>query len=195
MAYHHGNLRAALLTAAVELVKEQGPDAVSVREVARRAGVSSGAPFRHFADKTALMTAVAEEGLSRLSAALEETVADAPDDPSARFRAMGVAYVRFAVRHPGHFRVMHRPEYHGSLRKSSGVWRERMRALIVAGQAAGTIRPGDPEAMMITAQALVYGVARLFVDGLFEQEGIGDERVAEIADTVTSQLGLGLALS
>lgn len=195
MAYHHGNLREALLSAAVALVKEQGPDAVSVREVARRAGVSSGAPFRHFSDKTALMTAVAEEGLSRLNAAVEATMGEAPGDPAAQFRAMGVAYVLFAVRHPGHFRVMHRPEYNAALRERSGPWREQMRALIVAGQSAGTIRSGDEETIMITAQALVYGVARLFVDGLFEQEGIGDERVAEIADMVTGQLGLGIGSS
>jgi AcrR family transcriptional regulator len=155
--------------------------------------VSSGAPFRHFEDKTALMGAVAEEGASKLEAEVERVMAEAPEEPAEQFRAMGVAYVLFAVRHPGHFRVMHRPEYAtDAVRASWERGRDRMRRFIAEGQAAGTLATGDPEMVILTAQALVYGVARMFVDGLMEAEGIGRERVAEIAEAVTAQLGLGL---
>ena len=193
MAYHHGNLRQALIDAAVSLVHEHGPDAVSVRQVARLAGVSSGAPFRHFADKTGLMIAVAEDGLEKLSAEMLQVMSDAPSDPAEQFRSMGMAYILFAVHHPAHFRVMHRPAYSASIRGAMDVARAHMRTLIVAGQEAGTVAEGDPERLLLTAQALVYGTARMFVDGLFEAEGIEDSRAAEIADQLTAQLGIGLS--
>lgn len=193
MAYHHGNLRQALIDAAVELVREHGPDAVSVRQVARRAGVSSGAPFRHFADKTELMGAVAEDGVQRLMAQQAARVADAENDPAQHFRAAGIAYVLFAVRHPAHFRVMSRPEYATeNVREAWRAGREGMRQIIVQAQEQGSVRAGDPETILITAHALVYGLARLFVDGLFEMDGITEDRAAEIVDRVTNQAGLGI---
>ena len=193
MAYHHGNLREALIDAAVQIVSEEGPDALSVRQVARLAGVSSGAPFRHFADKSALMAAVAEDGIAKLAAAMAERIAEVGDDPADQFQAMGVAYVQFAVRHRGHFRVMNRPEYE-SARIIEG-WelaRAQMRSLIERGQAEGVIREGDVDAMIMTAQALVYGVARMFVDGLYALEGIDDARAEEIAMLITDQLRPGM---
>ena len=94
-SYHHGNLREALIDAAVQLVEEGGPENVSVREVAKRAGVSPGAPFRHFSSKTALMTAVAEQAMSRFRAEITNAVDNvATDDPIERFAAVGVAYLR-----------------------------------------------------------------------------------------------------
>src|SRR5262245_50852897 len=105
--YHHGNLGAALVAAAIKLVEERGPDAVSVREAARRAGVSSAAPFRHFPSRAALMTAVAEEAMRRfraeITAALEGLGSDHPLD---RLRAIGIAYLRWALGNPAHFQVI-----------------------------------------------------------------------------------------
>jgi AcrR family transcriptional regulator len=87
--YHHGNLRQALIDAALELVREGGGEAVSVREAARRAGVSAGAPFRHFPTRTALMTAVAEESMRRFRAEIDEALKQAPADrPLRRLRAI-----------------------------------------------------------------------------------------------------------
>lgn len=139
------------------------------------------------------MAAVADDGLERLNAEILRMTSAAPDNAAEKFRAIGVAYVQFAVRYPGHFRVMHRPEYTSAGARSH--WeaqRTHMRALIVAGQEAGTVRDGDPEVMLMTAQALVYGVARMFVDGLFAAEGVSDEEATNIADLVTAQLGVGL---
>src|SRR5437879_8403525 len=105
--YHHGDLRRVLIDAALQLVGEGGPDAVSVREAARRAGVSPGAPFRHFPSRDALMQAVAEEAQRRFRAEIEAALSEAAaDDPLARFRSLGLAYVRWAMRNPTHFGIL-----------------------------------------------------------------------------------------
>src|SRR5438045_1674636 len=101
--YHHGDLRRVLIEAALELVGEGGAEAVSVREAARRAGVSPGAPFRHFPSRDALMTAVAEEAQRRFRAEIEAALSEAPaGDPLARFRCLGLAYLRWALSNPTH---------------------------------------------------------------------------------------------
>ena len=103
--YHHGDLRRVLIEAALQLAGEGGAEAVSVREAARRAGVSPGAPFRHFPSRDALMTAVAEEAQRRFRAEIDAALAEVPDsDPLARFRALGLAYLRWAMQQPRAFR-------------------------------------------------------------------------------------------
>src|ERR1700761_1203663 len=105
--YHHGDLRRVLIDAALRLAEEGGPAAVSVREAARRAGVSPGAPFRHFPTRDDLMLAVAEEAQRRFRAELEEALATVPaDDPLERFRALGLGYLRWARKNPAHFQVI-----------------------------------------------------------------------------------------
>src|SRR3979411_2764760 len=110
--YHHGDLRRGLIEAALQLVEEGGAEALSVREAARRAGVSPGAPFRHFPSRNALMTAVAEEAQRRFRAEIAAAMAEAPGgDPLARFRSLGVAYLRWAMRNPAHFEVISSGKY------------------------------------------------------------------------------------
>src|SRR3979411_2906524 len=105
--YHHGDLRRVLIDAALQLVGEGGAEAVSVREAARRAGVSPGAPFRHFPSRLALMTAVAEEAQRRFRTEIEAALAEAPaGDPLARFRCLGLAYLRWAMKNPTHFEII-----------------------------------------------------------------------------------------
>src|ERR1700719_138508 len=95
-SYHHGDLRRVLIDAASQLAEEGGAEAVSVREAARRAGVSPGAPFRHFPSRDALMLAVAEEAQRRFRAEIDVALATAPaDDPLARLRCFGLAYLRW----------------------------------------------------------------------------------------------------
>src|SRR5215472_18015254 len=96
--YHHGDLRAAILTEAARLVAERGADGVSLRELARGAGVSHAAPAHHFTDRRGLFTALAAQGFRLLTAALT--------DARGRFADAALAYVRFALEHPGHYRVM-----------------------------------------------------------------------------------------
>jgi len=107
-AYHHGDLRRALLDAALALAEDGGPMAVTVREAARRAGVSHNAPYRHFPDKETLIAALSEEGFVELARTLRTARAEVRD-PEDRFVATGMAYLRFARGHPGHMAVMFGP--------------------------------------------------------------------------------------
>ncbi|RSS79266.1 TetR/AcrR family transcriptional regulator [Streptomyces sp. WAC06614] len=109
--YRHGNLRNALLDAALELAREGGPDSVALREVTRRAGVAPNAAYRHFADRAALVHAVSQAAMARVARTMEAELAAVPatDDPvaraRARFRAVGTGYIRFATEEPGWFRT------------------------------------------------------------------------------------------
>ena len=106
--YHHGALREALIEATESLLAERGPDGFSLREVARRAGVSPAAPAHHFGDAAGLLTAVATLGFAGLTEALERGHALGGGDPRAALRGQGMEYVAFALRHPGRFRLMFR---------------------------------------------------------------------------------------
>lgn len=112
MSYHHGDLRQALIDAATELLSSKGVADLSLREVARRAGVSHAAPGHHFGDKLGLLTAVAADGFRLLGHAVRAARDAHRDDPRAAFAAGGEAYVSFAQRHPGHFAVMFRGDLH-----------------------------------------------------------------------------------
>lgn len=100
-SYHHGDLRRAILTAALDAIATEGPGALSLRDLARRAGVSHAAPAHHFKDRTGLLTAIAAEGFELLADALAE---------AADLRERGVRYLRFGIEHPAHFQVMFQPD-------------------------------------------------------------------------------------
>ena len=104
--YHHGQLRQALVEAATEIIDTKGPAAISIRALARELGVSSAAPFRHFADKDALLDAIAEEAAAEVERRLHIAAVDC-DDALTQFRAMTIAYVRYAAEHPALFRLIH----------------------------------------------------------------------------------------
>jgi AcrR family transcriptional regulator len=120
--YHHGNLPIALVAAALELVEESGSEALTLREVARRVGVTHAAPYRHFKDKAALLAAVAEEGFLRLQRQVHERM-QAATTPRAKVGAAGAAYLTFAQQHAAHFRVMFMTdvvnEQHEALRRAA----------------------------------------------------------------------------
>ncbi|WP_233160253.1 TetR/AcrR family transcriptional regulator [Actinophytocola xanthii] len=103
--YHHGDLRRVLIAAALDLIAERGPAAVSLRDLARAAGVSHAAPAHHFKDKAGLFTAIAVQGQRMLADALAEELENSGD-----LRLLGVRYVRFAAQHSSHFEVMYRPD-------------------------------------------------------------------------------------
>jgi AcrR family transcriptional regulator len=178
-SYHHGRLREALLEAAERIIEEEGPEAVTVREAARRAGVSPGAPFRHFASRTALMTGVAERAMRRFldEIARSEAAVD-PSDAPARYAALGHAYLRWATRHPQQFRVLATRrliDFEGSesLPRDNDRIRALMQEIVAGGQARGQIRQADPAVLELMAKALSYGLARMYVDGHFPQWGVG----------------------
>lgn len=195
-AYHHGNLREALVAQALVLAAEGGLDAVTVREAARRAGVSPAAPFRHFPDKTALMTAVAEEAMARFRAEIAEALAgEASDDPIRRIRAIGQAFLDWARRNPTHFEIISSRraiDFAGSatLQPDNAEIRAWVVALLEEAGRRGMLRVADPELIQLTARALVYGLARMLIDGQFPSWGVAE---ADVEVTMTRALDLFLA--
>jgi AcrR family transcriptional regulator len=179
--YHHGSLREALITATLDLLEEGGPERVTVREAAKRAGVSSGAPFRHFPTRTALLTAVAEQAMGRFRAEIATALDEAAhDDPLARFRAVGTAYLRWALRNPTHFRLISDRsliDFEGSevLRRENREIRGLMEALLADAERRGMLRPMDVSLVPVAARALVYGLARMHVDGHLAQWDVAPE--------------------
>lgn len=165
--YHHGDLRGALLRAAQDMLDEGGPAAVGLREAARRAGVSPTAPYRHFADKDALLAAVATEGFAALGAALRE----AAQPEAGRINRMGHAYVRFALANPGLFRLMfgQSATQLGRDPALTAAAKATFAALggVVGSEATSPIRDAmAARAPAIRAWAFVHGLAYLLLDGM-----------------------------
>jgi AcrR family transcriptional regulator len=167
--YHHRNLRAALVEAALGLVTREGVEALTLRGVARLAGVSPAAPYRHFADKRALLAAVAEEGFRLLATALR-AAGEVGADALGRFRARGPAYVTFATSHPSHFRVMFGREladrrgYPGLQNAAQAAFDALVEGMTDA-QGAGVVGEGDPRELGLTAWSAMHGLAALLLDG------------------------------
>ena len=160
-AYHHGDLRAALIAEGLRLVEDKGADALSLREVARGVGVSATAVYRHFPDKRALMTALADEGVRRLAAAQAAAAEQAPTLPEA-FLATGRTYVRFALDNPGLFRTTF--TYPGI----DGPDPANDSAAFLLHSHALALVDGDEQrarALALHAWALVHGLAMLILDG------------------------------
>jgi len=167
------------------MIREDGAESVSVREVAKRAGVSSGAPFRHFPSRTALMTAVAEQAMSRFRAeivrALDEVEGAAPID---RFRALGTAYMRWVVRNPAHFEVISNRaliDFEGSesLRRDNAEIRSLMEELLREQHKRSQLRDDNLKAISFAARALAYGLARMYIDGHLAQWEVPADRAED----------------
>jgi AcrR family transcriptional regulator len=167
--YHHGNLRQSLLRATAELIERQGPAALSLREVARQAGVSHAAPAHHFGDKAGLLTALAAQGFELFTTALSQARDAAGADPMERFAATGRAYVLFAARHRAHFEVMFRPELvhpaDPALAQASGAAYAVLTQVIAEAQASGYAAEMDPEVLATTAWSTAHGLATLWLAG------------------------------
>ncbi len=195
--YHHGNLRRELLDAALALVEAAGPGALSLRELARRAGVSHAAPYRHFANRESLIVALAEEGFRGLGAEMSALTAGEAD-PLGRFHALGVAYVRYAVAHPGHFKVMFSSELHAGadIPELAEAGSPTLQALIdslAAGQAAGVVRAGDPQKLALPAWSMVHGLSMLLVDRQLAALDAELTEVEQLAHAVIDVVARGLA--
>jgi AcrR family transcriptional regulator len=188
--YHHGDLRRGLIDAALKLAEQGGPEAVSVREAARRAGVSPGAPFRHFDSRAALMTAVAEEAQRRFRAEIEAALEEAPArDPLKRFRAFGIAYLRWAMKNPAHFEIISSGRHFDhdaavALSQDNSELIALTERMLGEASAAGSLRAVDLKAVQIAGRALVYGFARMKIDGHFPRWGVADGKADRMAEAV-----------
>jgi AcrR family transcriptional regulator len=197
--YHHGDLRRVLIDAALQLVEEGGAEGLSVREAARRAGVSPGAPFRHFPSRVALMTAVAEEAQRRFRAEIEAALAEVPaGDPLARFRCIGLAYLRWAMRNPTHFEIISSGRYFDH-DKAAELSRDNAEVIgltertLADAFAQGQLRISDLKQVQIAGRALVYGFARMNIDGHFPRWGIAAVEAERTAEAILDLFIEGIA--
>jgi AcrR family transcriptional regulator len=174
---------------------------VSVREAARRAGVSPGAPFRHFPSRDALMNAVAEEAQRRFRAEIEAALAQAPSgDPLARFRCLGLAYLRWAIRNPTYFEVISsgRVFAHdkaGELSRDNAELIGMTEAILADAASQGQLRSADLKRVQIAGRALVYGFARMNIDGHFPRWGVAEAEAERTAEAILDLFIDGIAKS
>lgn len=171
-SYHHGALREALLDACLKLIETEGIGAVSLRRVAREAGVSPGAPYHHFADRAALLSALAAQGYVALAGDFAVARAGA-DSPVRELTALIDTYVSFALRQPAYFRLMVRPELHEPDKnpETKAAMHAAERQLQDAVQdcvAAGVIPAERAEALELTVWSIGHGLASLLLDGLLD---------------------------
>jgi AcrR family transcriptional regulator len=187
-SYHHGALREALLTATLELIEAEGIGAVSLRRVARAAGVSPGAPYHHFPDRAALLTALSDEGFRRLATAVTEAH-DAAPTPTEALGSMLVTYIEFAKVNPAYFRLMFRPELKKGSDSEAGEAAYAVLENTVGDCLAGTSSSTDKEVLTVTMWSLVHGFASLLLDGQLDHRTDDPADLARrVATLVTSYL-------
>jgi AcrR family transcriptional regulator len=186
--YHYGELRRALIDAALAIVGREGLEALSLRAVARRVGVSPTATYNHFRDKASLLGAAAEVGVRELDRQLREA-AGGVRGPGERLEAIGLAYVMFAIAHPTHFRLLGapelgdknaQPELLGAYEAAYGVLLDAVKEC----QAAGVVRTGEPRTLALAAWCTVHGAAWLIVDGQVCVAGIASKPESLARDVV-----------
>jgi len=168
--YHHGDLKNGLIEAGIEILSTEGVSALSLRKVARRAGVSHTAPYAHYADKQALVAAIATDGHRKIYEKIAAVMEQYPDDPLRQFVETAWAYVEFGLEETDHFRITFSgaaekerdyPALVEMTRKNYGV----LRALVVRCQAAGILNPGEPDLVAVGVWGLVHGFVSLVQEG------------------------------
>ncbi len=173
--YHHGNLRKQLIETALEIIAVDGLEKVSMRGLGSRIGVSRTAPYRHFANKSELLAAIAEEGYCKLTLVLNSVNISGTDDSLTRLMDIGIAYVEFAVSNPAHYRIMFGNEIQGKSRTSSllGAAGTSFNELLTAVRMCGDekkIKPFDPIVVANTLWATAHGISTLLIDGQVPME-------------------------
>jgi AcrR family transcriptional regulator len=203
--YHHGDLRRALLDAGLELAREGGPDAVVLREATRRVGVSANAAYRHFADRDALLADVVDRAQGRAADVIAAAIAAVPDEGTpaarsrARFRAVGIGYLRFAMDEPGLFRtafgVPTDLSRSGSAASAGECGRtpfqllsDALDEMLETGALPEEERPGAE----LLAWSAVHGLAMLALDGPLRS--LPPELVDELTPRLVRMVDLGLGV-
>jgi AcrR family transcriptional regulator len=192
--YHHGDLRRSLIDEAARTIQDEGAEHLTLRTVGERLGVSRTALYRHFSDKQALLAAVGREGFVTLRAALTDAWEQHGRGP-AGFDAMGIAYVRFAVKHPSHYRVMFGGFVESCAKDADFIAAataafDVLVASIVEQQEAGIVRRDDPRLLARFIWSVVHGTAMLAIDG--QLRGV-DEQGEALSHYATGRLRTAIA--
>jgi AcrR family transcriptional regulator len=195
--YHHGDLRRSLIHAGLQVLADSGVDALTLREVARRAKVSQAAPYHHFADKADLVSAIVQHGFEDFAGALRAGADAVGGGALQRLSGMGLAYVQFAVANPNLFRVLFRPELRGGSREQPAaetmeragsaayqVFLDAVRAAVEEGSVQGTVQD-----VAVAALSIVHGLSTLLVDGPIDLRQRPPDALARV---VVSALGGGI---
>jgi AcrR family transcriptional regulator len=188
-AYHHGDLRAALIAEAADMIAEGGAASLTMRAIGQRLGVSRAAAYRHFADKNALLVAVASAGFSRLQDRIQSIHPGASGSSVERIRRMGEEYVRFALENPAHYRVMYGREALTrqdlpELREAANALFDGLVRVFQAYQRSGGIKRQDPRAQAYVAWSAVHGLASLLIDGQIQAADDVDGLIRQTTRTV-----------
>ena len=196
--YHHGDLRNALIQAGLELLAEGGARELDLRKVTRRAGVSHAAPYRHFADKQALIAAINEEGFHMLAERIRSTLNEVSDEPSEQLLGVALAYVRFAKENPWLMREMfsgitiERETFESLQTASKSVYR-LYAEVIRSGQERGKIVDGDPTALAGVLWSVLHGLAMLIIENQMRPYADGPEGTERITRYTIEVLYKGFA--
>ena len=194
LTYHHGDLRRELVNAAVELLRSDGGQELTLRAVARAAGVSQTAPYRHFSDKGALLAAVAETGFSKLDERCEQALS-IPDGPRDRLHQLGKAYVQFALDEPALYRLMFGAELgpfkdaYPSLAAGARQVHDMMSITVEDLMSEEGASNAEIESACVAAWSLVHGLASLLIDRSIK---VPANKTTALIDSVTALFAKGL---
>jgi AcrR family transcriptional regulator len=198
-AYHHGDLKNALMETALQHIAREGARTLSLREVARRTGVSHTASYRHFQSKEGLLAAIAEQGFRRLSDAMHAAMQQHAHDPVAALQASGVAYVEFGVSYPEHLNIMFgiqiAHEEYPALAEASKEAYALLTSIVSEGLQSGGLRGSDERTVTLAAWSIVHGLALLIAGGRLQAKDMPRVTIRELASAVTTHLHEGIAVS
>ncbi len=168
--YHHGDLKNALIQAGIEILAREGVSGLSLRKVARQAGVSHAAPYAHFADKQALIAAISTEGHKKIYARIARIVEQYPDEPLRQFVETAWAYVGFGFEEPDHFKitfsgVIEKERDYPALVEMTEKNFQMLRKIVAGCQSEGILDPGEPDLIAVGVWGLVHGFVSLIHEG------------------------------
>lgn len=175
--YHHGDLKSTLIDSALRLLKTKSAESLSLRELAREAGVSQAAPYRHFKDKNELLAAIIEQGFEKKFKYMYEAISAVKNDPKELYYACGLAYFRMGLKHPQHFKLMNSseinpgPEYPGLLEIASKTF-ILLREVVKYCQKKGIVGSGDPHHKAMNCWCVVNGYTSLYAENRLEFLGV-----------------------
>lgn len=197
--YHHGDLRNVLTKVAAKMIEKRKDVSFTLREVSAKAGVSHAAAYRHFASKRDILAAVAETGFAGMQLEFAKAARENPHDVRAELLAQGEGYVRYALAHPGHFRVMFHSELadlkdYPDLQAIAGRSFNSLLDCVARGVEKGVFAKRDPMELAVMAWSTVHGLATLLIDGRVAHPDGAPIDGGSLARTVTDLMMVGLTV-